>query len=461
MTGVAGVSARESEVLAGVGAHLTNAEIAARLGISIRTVESHVSALLRKAGAVDRRALAAMAATGITAPPPATVLPSALTPLIGRTAERAALIAALDEHRQVTVVGPGGIGKTRLALAAAAELLGRPAEDVTYVDLVPVTDTEMVASAVAEALGGREHAGRSATDTVVARLGGRAALLVLDNCEHLSDGVVALVERLLTNCPGVRVLTVGRARLLTPYEWVFPVSGMSDGDAAELFRARAEASGAAGLVTDVQRVTAICRRLDGMPLAIELAAARLPALGLDGLEAGLADRMRLLAGGRPAEHRHRSLASAVDWSYALLSGAQRMVLRRVSVFATPFTAPDAAGLLDGWPPAGPDGIAAVLATLTEQSLLTVTPDPAGTRYRALETIRQYGADRLAEAGELAEAHARHLRWCLVLAGTFSELLDTADWPARFDRAADELRAALSQVVAGAEPSEAGWQLSFG
>ncbi|SDT75015.1 ATP-binding protein [Actinoplanes derwentensis] len=459
MTGIAGVSARESEVLAGVGAHLTNAEIAARLGISIRTVESHVSSLLRKADAIDRRALAGLAGAGIPPPPLANALPLALTPLIGRAAERAALIAALDEHRQVTAVGPGGIGKTRLALAATAELAGRLADGVTYVDLVPVTDTEMVAAAVAEALGGRGHAGRSAADTVVARLGGRAALLVLDNCEHLTEGVVALVEQLLTRCPRVRVLTVGRARLLTPYERVFPVSGMSDGDAAELFRARAEASGGAGLVTDAQRVTAICRRLDGMPLAIELAAARLPALGLDGLEGGLADRMRLLAGGRPAEHRHRSLASAVDWSHALLSEAQRVVLRRVSVFATPFTAPDAAGLLAGWPPAEPDGIAAALATLTEQSLLTVTPDPTETRYRALETIRQYGGDRLTEAGELAEAHARHLRWCLVLADTFGELPDTASWEARFDRVADELRAALSQAIAGAEPSDAGYRLA--
>jgi DNA-binding CsgD family transcriptional regulator len=203
-----GVSAREAEVLAGVAEHLTNAEIAERLVISVRTVESHVSSLLRKLGVGDRRALAGLAAAATGVAPsrpwrPAAPLPAPLTPFVGRAAERAALAAALAEHRLVTAVGPGGIGKTRLALAVAAELTGRFTDGVWYADLVPVTDGSMVATALAAALGLGEQHGRSAEETVLAWLGDREALLVLDNCEHLVDGVVVLAERVLAACPGL------------------------------------------------------------------------------------------------------------------------------------------------------------------------------------------------------------------------------------------------------------------
>jgi DNA-binding CsgD family transcriptional regulator len=236
------VSAREAEVLAALGERLTNAEIGARLFISIRTVESHVSSLLRKLQVADRRALAAVAATR---PEAATArLPSPLTPFIGRVAERAALIDALDEHRLVTAVGPGGVGKTRLALSVAAEVAARFANGVWYVDLVPVTDAPMIAPAIADALGLGESQGRSAADHVLSWLAGRATLLVLDNCEHLLDGVVVLLERLLAGCPGLRVLATSRARLLVPYESVFLVPGLAvDTDAVELFVGRAAAAG--------------------------------------------------------------------------------------------------------------------------------------------------------------------------------------------------------------------------
>ncbi|WP_433375955.1 ATP-binding protein [Actinoplanes sp. CA-142083] len=443
------VSAREAEVLAGIGDHLTNAEIAARLGISVRTVETHVSSLLRKAGAEDRRALAGLAgpvvaAAGLAGPAAAprrpSTLPAALTPLVGRVAEQAALTAAIGASRLVTAVGPGGTGKTRLALAAASSLTG-----AVYGDLAPITDEAMVVPVVAAAVGCAP-----VLETVLARLGGREAVLVLDNCEHLVEPVVALIERVLTTCPRVRVLAVSRRRLLLPYETVFAVPGMTSGDAAELFRARVEASGGAGMIEDWTRVAGICRRLDGMPLAIELAAARLPALGLDGLEAGLTDRLRLLTGGPRADRRHRSLRSTLDWSHALLTEGQRVVLRRVSVFASPFTARDAADLLAGEWAAGAAEVAAALAALTEQSLLSAVPGPAGTRYRVQETIRQYGAERLAEAGEAAEAQARHLRWCLELADAIGATPQEAGWAARYDGAADELRAAQAWAAGSAE-----------
>ncbi|GAA3384738.1 ATP-binding protein [Cryptosporangium minutisporangium] len=444
---LAGVSAREAEVLAGVGEHLTNAEIAARLHISVRTVESHVSSLLRKLGAGDRRELAASSPRRR-----GTVLPSSLTPLVGRAAERAAIVAALQEHRLVTAVGPGGIGKTRLALAVAAELADGFPDDAWYVDLVPVTDHTMVAPAMAYLLGLGEQPGRSAEETVLTWLADREALLVLDNCEHLVDGVVVLLERLLTHCPRVRVLAAGRARLLVPFERVFLVPGLAvdgdTGDAVELFLARAAASGGAVTTVDRPRVAAICRSLDGMALAIELAAARLPTLGLDGLEAGLDDRLGLLTGGRRADDRHRSLRSALDWSHALLTEPQRAILRRTSVFATPFTVRDATTLLAEWPPIEAAEAAAALATLADQSLLIAHADPDGTRYRVLETIRQYGVGHLRTAGELTEARERHLRWCLSTADALdaSFARDAAGWRTRFDRAVDELRAALDWAV---------------
>lgn len=465
-----GVSAREAEVLAGVAEHLTNAEIADRLFISVRTVESHVSSLLRKFGTGDRRALAGLAAdiaagavparTGPAAAP----LPAPLTPFVGRAAERAALAAALAGHRLVTATGAGGIGKTRLALAVAAEVAGRYADGVWYVDLVPVTDNAMVAPALAAALGLSEQR-RPAEDTVLSWLGGREALVVLDNCEHLTDGVVVLIERLLAGCPRVRVLATSRARLLVPYEHVFLVPGMAvsadGGDAVQLFIDRAAVAGVPAADVDGHRAAGICRGLDGVALAIELAAARLPALGMDGLEAGLADRLRLLAGGRRLDDRHRSLRSALNWSHALLTDAEQAVLRRISVFATPFTAA-AATELAGWPPAGAAQVAAGLAALAEHSLLVAVVAAGRTRYRALETIRQYGAEKLAEAGELGQAHARHLSWCLAEADGLGEAL-VADRPgarAAFDRQADEMRAALDWAAGEPEHRADGHRLAI-
>ena len=401
-----GVSAREAEVLAALGEHLTNAEIATRLFISVRTVESHVSSLLRKLQVTDRRALAAAAATlrpaAPDSPAAALPLPSPLTAFVGRDAERAALAAALGTHRLVTAVGPGGVGKTRLALSVVTEVAGSYADGAWYTDLVPVTDPAMVAPAIADAIGLGERQGRSSEDTVLGWLAPRETLLVLDNCEHLLDGLPVLLEQLLAGSPRLSVLVTSRARLLVPFEWVFGVPGLSiaagdggPGDAVELFGVRAAAAGSAVTAADASRVAAICRSLDGMALAIELTATRVPSLGLDGIEAGLADRMNLLTGGRRADDRHRSLQSALDWSYALLDEADRAVLRRISVFAAPFTAAAAQTLCAGWPPAAADAVPAALARLAEQSLLVATADASGTRYRALETIRQYGAGQLA------------------------------------------------------------------
>jgi predicted ATPase/DNA-binding CsgD family transcriptional regulator len=453
----AGVSAREEEVLAALGEHLTNAEIGALLFISVRTVESHVSSLLRKLQVADRRALAAVAATRQSARAARSdvatsvtgSLPPRLTSFVGRVVELAALVDALDEHRLVTAVGPGGVGKTRLALSVAAEVGGRFADGVWYVDLVPVTDALMIAQAIGDALGLGERQGLSAVDNVLNWLAGRETLLVLDNCEHLLSGVVILVERLLAGSPRLTVLATSRARLLVPFEWVFPVPGLrveaddgGPGEAVELFRARAAAGGTSLMSEDWKRVAAVCRGLDGVALAIELAAARFASLGLDGLEAGLADRLRLLTGGRRIDDRHRSLRSALDWSYALLDEPDQAVLRRVSVFVGPFTA-TAAAVLAGWPPVPALAVPTVLAGLADQSLLVAIAGPSGTRYRALETIRQYSADRLEDAAETVEARSRHLRWCLDESAALELAHREPAWRAAFDQVADELRGALA------------------
>ena len=475
-----GVSAREAEVLEAVAEHLTNAEIAARLFISVRTVESHVSSLLRKLGAQDRRALIRIAATIEFAPPaqggsgnlPSGTArwPSPLTAFIGRAAERAALTEALESHRLVTAIGPGGVGKTRLAQVVAAGMTDRHADGAWYVDLVPVTDQAMVGPALAASLGLGEQQGRSPEETVLGWLADRDVLLVLDNCEHVADGVVLLLERLLASCPRLVVLATSRARLQVPYEWVYTVPGLSvsaddggAGDAVALFLARARSSGGSpAAVADRGRIAAICRGLDGIALAIELAAARLPGLGLDGLEAGLADRLRLLAGGSRIDDRHRSLRSALDWSFALLDRSDQAVLRLVSVFAAPFTASDAATLARSWPAVPGSDLASGLATLADQSLLVAIAGRNATRYLALETIRQYASERLAEAGELADVHARHVRWCLDAGAALNAdaVPDSGAWRASFDLIADELRSALGWAAPRPERRDEAYELAI-
>lgn len=438
------ISPREAEVLELVGAHLSNAEIAAQLCISVRTVESHVSSLLRKLEVPDRRALAQRAPESAGAAPtrPAPVLPAPLTSFVGRVSERAELAEMIKDGRQVTAVGPGGVGKTRLALAVAAEAAGEYADGVWFVDLVPVTDPGMIATAVAGALGLGEQPGRDMTDSVVAALADRHALLVLDNCEQVVDGLALFLERLLATCPRVTVLATSRARLMVPFERVYPVPPLSlpvdgESDAVALFRQRAEAVGRSLDPALRDQIASICERLDGMALAIELAAARYPTLGLDGINAALSHPLRMLTGGSRADERHRSVRGTLDWSHALLEPADRALLRQVSVFVAPFTAAAAAKVAGS-----EEGIVAEgLARLAEQSLLAVTASPGGTEYRALETIRQYGMERLAEAGELVDARSRHIRWCLAKAAELAVV--RADWRARFDAVADDLRAALA------------------
>ncbi|MFG1784694.1 ATP-binding protein [Rhodococcus oryzae] len=443
------ISAREAEVLALVGEHLSNAEIGARLFISVRTVESHVSSLLRKLEVPDRRALAQRASkpAHTDRSHPAPVLPAPLTTFIGRKMERAELTELVKNDRQVTAVGPGGVGKTRLALTVAAELAEEYSDGVWFVDLVPITspDISVIAGTVGLALGLGEQPGRGMDESVLAALADRHALLVLDNCEHVRDGVALFIERLLAACPRVTVLATSRARLMVPFERAYTVPPMSltgdgESDAVALFMDRAAAGGWPPNHALREQVAAFCGGLDGMALAIELAAARWTTLGLDGLSDGLSDQLRMLAGGARTDDRHRSVRAALDWSHALLEPDDRVLLRRLSVFMKSFTVAAAAEVTASEKGVVADG----LARLAEQSLLVVIASPTGTQYRALETIRQYGMERLVEAGERDEARSLHLRWCLAEAADLAVV--RADWRARFDAVADDLRAALAWVA---------------
>jgi predicted ATPase/DNA-binding CsgD family transcriptional regulator len=451
----AGVSDREAEVLALLGDHLSHAQIAARLFISVRTVESHVASLRRKLGVAGHRELIQMAAAWRAAaagraPAPSARLPAPLTSFVGRDRERAALAAALGESRLLSLVGPGGIGKTRLALAVAADVAGRFPDGIWYADLVLVAEAAMLPGAVMTAIGLSESSSRSAEDVLAAGVRDRRALLVLDNCEHLVNAVTALTERLLSACPGLVVLVTSRIRLVVPHETVHIVPGLSvppdesdGGDAVALFAVRAAAAGAVLSARGNQRqVAGICRTLEGVPLAIELAAARLPSLGLDGLEAGLADQLSLLAGGSRQPARHRSLSDTLEWSHQLLDAREQAVLRRVAVFAAPFTLA-AAVEVAGFDPAQPAQVADALARLAEHSLLTPVTGAVGTRYHALEPVRQFATARL-DPDDGQRTRLRHLTWCLTTAAELDQGQTAApSWCDAFDAAADDLRAALA------------------
>jgi predicted ATPase len=438
-------------VLALVRQRLTNAEIAAQLVVSVRTVETHVSALLRKLDAADRRALIG---SGGSVPPASSVnsatLPATLTPFVGRSAERADLVEALRSHRLVTATGAGGIGKTRLAIAAAQDVVADHDDGVVFVDLVKVTDPAMVNAAAAAAAGVLEAPGQDRGDTLVAALVDRDVLIVMDNCEHVQDAARVCIERVLRTCPGVCVLATSRLRLMLPFEHVVSVPGLSldrdgggEGDAVTLFVGRMLAAGGpppAG-PADWDRIRFICASLDGMALGIELAAARVPGLGLEALANALDSRLQILAVGSRAEDRHRSLRAAIDWTYGLLAPDEQVVLRAAAVFAAPFTWEAVAELVGGRDVVVIDA----LGRLVDWNLISLTT-ASGGRYRMMETVRQYAAELAASAGEDATLHEAHLDWCRA---RFRALLADApgddDWCVAVDGVLDEGRAVLARA----------------
>ncbi|MEU1705651.1 AAA family ATPase [Streptomyces sp. NPDC005706] len=377
--------------------------------------------------------------------------PLELTAFIGRTAELGGLAEAMTSSRLVTVTGAGGVGKSRLALRAA--LRTAAGDGVSRVELAPVQDPLFVEYAVAEALGLTDHTTRPLRESLLGHLAGRRLLLVLDGFEHLVEACAELVAELLRGLPELRVLAVGRRPLGLAGERLFPLAPLGTDEAVELFADRARQHGAE--VDDRPAVRELCLRLEGIPLAVELAAGRLRALSPAQLLERLDDRFRLLTGGaRDALPRHRTLRTAIGWSHELCTPAERLLWARLSVFAGTFDL-DAAEYVcsgDGLPA---EDVLDVLSELLAQSLVTREETATGPRYRMLDTVRAYGADWLEAAGDTARLRRRHRDWCLGLA-TMCEL----DWfsprqrevAARVEAELPNLRGALEFCLT--EPEEA-------
>ncbi|HET9379694.1 MAG TPA: AAA family ATPase, partial [Streptomyces sp.] len=337
--------------------------------------------------------------------------PLELDAFVGRTAELAGLAAALGTARLVTVTGTGGIGKSRLAARAAARC--GPPDGVWRAELAPVRDPEFVDHAVVAALGLTDHTARPARETLLGHLAGRRALLVLDGFEHLVDPCAELVTELLRRLPELRVLAVSRRALALAGERVVPLAPLGEDEAVELFRVRAAQQGVE--VADGPRVREVCRRLEGIPLAVELAAGRLGALSPEQLLDRLDDRFLLLTGdGRGALPRHRALRTAIGWSHELCTPRERLLWARLSVFPGPVELSAAEYVCTG------DGLAAeevldVLSALLAQSVVTREEGPAGVRYGMLDTVRAYGAQWLEATGDAERMRRRHRDWCVGLA----------------------------------------------
>jgi predicted ATPase/DNA-binding SARP family transcriptional activator len=379
--------------------------------------------------------------------------------LLGRDRDLERLRALLAGARVVSIVGPGGLGKTRLA-----HVLARAASTpvVHFVELVGVTVADDVLGEVGSVLGVRDSVttrraltASQRTDIrtrVAQQLAQAPALLVLDNCEHLVEPVAALVAFLVATVPDLSVLTTSRAPLAISAERVYQLGALETADATELFEQRARAA-RADVSTPPAAVRSIVTRLDGLPLAIELAAAKVRVMAVEEIDRRLANRFALLRGGdRSAPDRHQTLLAVIDWSWNLLHEPERRALRRLALFHDGFTLDAAESVLG--PPPGANALEAVQA-LVEQSLLSVEETATGTRYRMLETVREFGRMQLADAGEDAEARRAQLEWATDFAGRYAPQLAGRGQIAAIDamgaeevNLADELRGALTGGAPG-------------
>jgi len=465
----AGVTDREAEVLSAVAERLRNREIADRLHVSVRTVESHVAALRRKLGVADRSGLAelGMELRRSQAARPGAALAAPWTSLIGRDRETSELVALLRAHRLVTVTGPAGVGKTRLALRVVAACGDACPDSARLADLAPI-GRDLVGDTLARALGVVPRPGFPVSDALREATGGMHCLLLVDNCEHVIDEAAELIAELLTAAAQLRVLATSREPLGVPGEVSYqlqtlpvptphaaPVAAVAGSyDAVRLFVERAAAASPGFALSDAiaPAVAALCQRLDGLPLAIELAASRVRSFEPAELVAHLDQRFELLSGGaRTVLPRHRTLRNAIDWSYQLLDDDERTLFDRLGVFPAEFDYEAVQSV------AGPGDDAAtgasvmtLLPRLVDKSLVSATGIGHGTRrYRLLETIRAYAAERLAASAAAATAEQRHAAHYLLLAEQAAQQLRGRDQRAWLDRLTAEqpnLRAAMAHSI---------------
>lgn len=394
-------------------------------------------------------------------------LPSYLSSFVGRQTELEEVRSLAESYRLVTVTGFGGSGKTRLALQVAAELVGDTGRGVWFVDLSAVVRPEQVPGAIGAALGLREQAGQAPLDSVLQVLRAQPALIILDNCEHLIDACATVADLIGRTCPRVHIVATSRELLGIDGERVYRLRPLSlpeegagslrdiDGsDAVQLFAERARAHDTTFVLDDATAalISSICRRLDGIPLAIEMAAARVGAMSLADLNGRLDQRFRLLTGGsRSALTRQRTLQAMVDWSFDLLNPPEQEVLCHLWVFAGGFDL-QAAEAVCVPPDCGAHDVADALASLVSKSLVVADRSAGSLRYRLLETIRQYGANRLAgiSGGAAASARKAHAEYYLKLSEEAAPELagrNQGHWLRRLDRDQDNLQAALTYFAA--------------
>jgi predicted ATPase/class 3 adenylate cyclase/tetratricopeptide (TPR) repeat protein len=392
-------------------------------------------------------------------------LPAQLSAFIGRDREICEVRALVESSRLVTLAGAGGCGKTRLGLQVAAELLDGSGDGVWLAELAAVTGQDAVPAAICEALRLAVNPGRPALEALLDALALQDVLIVLDNCEHLIGGCATTAEAIVRRCPRVHLLATSREPLGIGGEVIYRVPSLSlpgpeesdsaprSADAVALFADRARAQGVA-LDVDGQAgplVVSVCRRLDGMPLAIELAAARLRSMSLAELHDRLDQRFRLLTGGsRTALERQQTLRATVGWSYSLLAGAERVLLARLSVFAGGFDLAAAEAVCGS---GGLDvlEVAGLLGSLVDKSLVVAEPAGTGLRYRLLETIRLFAAERLAEAGgdqaaAVAAAHCAHFLSVAETAAAYLAGPEQGRWLARLDADQANLRRAAGHAA---------------
>jgi predicted ATPase len=391
----------------------------------------------------------------VTRPQPDSNLPVPAAPLIGRTTEVDATASLVRQHRIVTVVGPGGVGKTRVAIEAARSLRREFDDGVQLVELAPVGDAADVSTAVASALGVEAEVGAGASTKPLERLSeflaGRHMLLVLDNCEHVVGEAARLVEHVAGRCPELHVIATSREPLMIGGEALWPLAPLELDSAVALFMARAHAVAPAFETTPVTSATVrdICDRLDCLPLAIELAAARMRAFTPTELYSRLDDRFRLLTGGaRTAFPRQQTLRAVTDWSYDLLFENERRVFERVSVFASWFNLA-AAEAVCADETVAQEEVAELLARLIDKSLLVSASNAHGVKYRLLQTLAQYGRERLRARGDDEATRTRHARY---VAG-YVEVPDAVHgdierhWFLKVAMSLDDIRAATEWAIA--------------
>jgi predicted ATPase/DNA-binding XRE family transcriptional regulator len=360
-------------------------------------------------------------------------IPVRLTSFLGRETEIAELAVLLRGHRLVTITGSGGVGKTRIATEVATHVVDGGSGDASFVDLAPIGRGEHVAGTIAAVLGDS-----------------RECLLILDNCEHVIEDAAASALAILRACPGVTILATSRERLAIEGEYVYRLSPLSAEQALELFEERAHASDTRAVFTPEEREKSaqICRHVEGIPLAIELAATRVPALGLDVLGARLRDYVTI-RGGRDLPERQQTINATISWSYDLLRSAEQMLLRRLSIFRGTFTL-DAAETVCSIGELAFDQIAAHLSQLVDKSLVEVqTANGAARGYRLLDSVRAFSAHKLAEAGEsfaVARAHAKRLAEIADGAFELYAIGPRHAWFGRFAPELDEARAAIEWAL---------------